>query len=56
MMLGIPMILRAMRGSNFGDGTILVADVKFVPLITRASPRSVVKGWAPDGDSDCSPE
>jgi len=37
MMLGISMILRALHGSNFGDGTILVADVRFVALIIRAS-------------------
>lgn len=38
MMLGIPMILRALKSRIFGDGTVLVADVRFVVLIFRASP------------------
>jgi len=38
MMLGISMILRALQESNLGDGTILIADVKFDVLIFRASP------------------
>lgn len=38
MMLGIPMILKAIQGPNFSDARILVADVRFVSLIFRASP------------------